>query len=248
MMTARLCQGRSLQQVEECIPLAVRIRCGGALYKVERTRAVCGTGQETIAESCGAGGLRFAGGGELGRDLDGLKVHERVHILKWSAQFGLGILVITQGRTHLVHSDDLATLHHILPGTGSDATLNASTARRMVVITGGAVRTLGSHGVRRDITLVALSERGHKLAGARHGAGRVVHSFEDPRGKALVVSRDQRVGVVHAGAVHREPLYHAHLVPVLVLKADQGGVLVDVVLIVRGVRIERIRVGRAVDV
>ncbi len=89
-----------------------------------------------------------------------------------------------------------------------------------------------------------LSESSDKLSLA--GELVAVHvALDVPTGKALVVTGDEGVGVVHARSVHGEPVNHADGVATVVLDAEHRHVLVDVVRVLVGLRVVGVRVRRA---
>jgi hypothetical protein len=89
-----------------------------------------------------------------------------------------------------------------------------------------------------------LSKSSDKLSLA--GELVAVHvALDIPTGKALVVAGDESVGVVHARSVHGKPVDHADGVTTVVLDAQHRHVLVDVVRVLIGLWVVRVRVRRA---
>jgi hypothetical protein len=133
----------------------------------------------------------------------------------------------------------------VMNDTHTNTIANTSVASRVNWIT---LRTIvlaaSAHCVGRHITLVALTKGSNKLAGSRQRRW-VEHALEIPRSKALVVTRDQRVGVVHAGAMNSEPVEQTDRIAVGIIEAQQRHVLIGVVGIVVGIGVVRVRVRRA---
>lgn len=86
-------------------------------------------------------------------------------------------------------------------------------------------------GVETD--LVRLRECGDKRSAAGERIVAVDHAFEEVHCVTLVVAADERVRVVHARAVHGEPVDHADRVSLCIVDRNQRHVLVDIVLVKR---------------
>mmetsp|Transcript_15941 Transcript_15941/g.30717 ORF Transcript_15941/g.30717 Transcript_15941/m.30717 type:complete len:291 (+) Transcript_15941:1145-2017(+) len=250
MLALNLFLRRVPKQVADGIPEGVA--GGAALSEVERARPVRGARGETVPERGLARGGVAAGVARVKRH----RAHVHVHVAEVQPPPELcgGVVVQLLGLSELALGDDSGALEVVGPSRpAAVAQLRAAVAGAGVHLARQAgVGAEGSLGVGRAVPHIGLSKRSYKLRslGWSLRARPPSPLLHEQGGRSFVVGRYQLVRVVHARAVHCEPVDGSASGAVPILQPQLDHDFVHIVLVPRTLlcRVLEVCAGAAVDV